>query len=92
MFLDVIGTIELLEAGVALKGFLILMDILMACIQIPTICRVGAMGAGISLHNVYTICCCSCSSCLCLRGFLATATAGGATAAAAAAAVGGGGR
>lgn len=32
MFLDVIGTIELLEAGVALKGFLILMDILMACI------------------------------------------------------------
>lgn len=92
VFLDVIGTIELLEAGVALKGFLILVDILVTCIQIPAICRVGAMGAGVTFHNVHAIRSGSGGCCLCLRRFLATA-AGRAAAAATAAAVGGvGGR
>lgn len=37
VLLDVIGAIELLEAGIALKGLLVLMDVLVPCIQIPAI-------------------------------------------------------
>lgn len=91
VFLDMIGTIELLEASVALKGFLILVYVLVPCVQIPAIRRVGTVGARIALHYVHSIGSCSCGGCLCLGGLLATAAAAprGAAAATAAAAVGG---
>lgn len=88
VFLDVIGTIELLQAGVALKGFLILVYVLVPCVQIPAIRRVGTVGARIALYYVHPIGSCCCGGCLSLGGFLATAPRG-AAAATAAAAVGG---
>lgn len=72
VLLDMIGAIELLEAGVALEGLLVFMDVLVPGVQIPSVRRVRTVGAGVSLLNVHAI---RGRGGCCLRSLLAAASA-----------------
>lgn len=86
VLLDVIGAVELLEAGIALEWLLVLVDVLVPGVQIPAVRRIRTVGAGVPLLDVNSVG--GCGSCLGL-GLLAATAASARGAGAAAAAVAG---
>ena len=51
VFLHVIGTIERFVTDVAMKRFLLAMDVLVSGVQVATIGSIGTVGASVSFHT-----------------------------------------
>lgn len=86
VLLDMIGSVELLEAGIALEGLLVLVDVFMSGVQIPPVRRVWTVRTGVTLLDVHSIR--RSGGCSRLGGLLPTASSAGGAGAAATAVAG----